>query len=408
MHGETGLRPLAVQPVGDGPGAQMLMAALAYERMGAVAPAAEVVETARAALRGGRLYEQDTGLFWVVAIMLLALADEPDAMPAWEAAMAAMYRNGWLFASLGINLWRGFTLLRLGQVEEAEDLLRAAQDQAVQWGSVTVGFPYVLATLSACLLERDDPDGARRVLTSSPVRVPRGDGERLCLEALAEVLLAEGRYAEALRTAEEADTRLVHLRNPTYRRAPAQRARALAGLGRLPEALPLLQAQLELARAWGRPWALGTALRELGEALGADGGAHLAEAVGVLDGSPARLELARSLLALGRATPERAPAEALLRRALETARAGGTLRTARLAAAELTARGAQVPPARTTGADLLTSTERRICHLLGAGRSEREVAEELFLTPPSVHRHVESAARKLALASPRDLAVAPV
>jgi tetratricopeptide (TPR) repeat protein len=72
---------------------------------------------------------------------------------------------------------------------------------------------------------------------------------------------------------------------------------AYAALGRRPAALALAREELELARRYGAPRAIGIALRTLGAI--ADELERLEEAVEVLGASPARLEHAYALADLG-------------------------------------------------------------------------------------------------------------
>jgi DNA-binding CsgD family transcriptional regulator len=48
-----------------------------------------------------------------------------------------------------------------------------------------------------------------------------------------------------------------------------------------------------------------------------------------------------------------------------------------------------------TGAASLTASERRIAELAAAGASNREIAQQLFLTVKTVESHLSSAYRKL-------------
>ncbi len=117
--------------------------------------------------------------------------------------------------------------------------------------------------------------------------------------------------------------------NPAVAPWGALQAEALVGLGRPEEALPLAEADVARARAFGAPGAISRTLRALAAAQGADGLAALEEAAAAVDGSPAKLEHAKALAALGRALRlARRPTEARepLRRALELARPAGRRR----------------------------------------------------------------------------------
>jgi DNA-binding NarL/FixJ family response regulator len=125
------------------------------------------------------------------------------------------------------------------------------------------------------------------------------------------------------------------------------------------------------------------------------------EAVAVLEASPARLEHAKALAALGSALRRaRKPTEARepLRRALELAgacEAGGL--------SELLAAGARPRRDALSGAESLTPSERRVVDLATAGRTNRDIAQELYVTPKTVEVHLSNAYRKLGIRSRREL-----
>jgi tetratricopeptide (TPR) repeat protein len=122
-------------------------------------------------------------------------------------------------------------------------------------------------------------------------------------------------------------------------------ALALLGLGRRDEALALARKEVELARAWGAPRAIGVALRIQGLAEGgAEGIATLSESLDVLRGSSARLERARTMVELGAALRrEGDPTKALelLEEGLELAVSTGSQPLVERCEAELEAAGAQ-------------------------------------------------------------------
>ena len=115
----------------------------------------------------------------------------------------------------------------------------------------------------------------------------------------------------------------------------------------------------------------------------------LRESVAVLEGSPARLELAKSLCALGLATRD----AGALRRALNLALGCGADPVAARARAGLAGLGAAPAP---PDDDVLTWAERRALTLSRTGAADREIAEALFLAPFEVTRHLASARAKLA------------
>ena len=58
------------------------------------------------------------------------------------------------------------------------------------------------------------------------------------------------------------------------------------------------------------------------------------------------------------------------------------------------------------GVASLTATERRVAALAAAGRAEREIAQELFVTPRIIEIKLGSALRKLGASSQGELALA--
>jgi DNA-binding NarL/FixJ family response regulator len=185
------------------------------------------------------------------------------------------------------------------------------------------------------------------------------------------------------------------------------KALALAGLGRRSEARDLAETELELARAWGAPATVARALRTLGTLeSGAGGVARLEEAVSEVASSPARLEHARSLAALGTALA-RAQRSAAAREPLREALALATSCDARGLAArtrgDLLAAGGRPRRTAVRGVDALTPGELRVVRLVAQGRTNRAVGEELFVTPKTVAMHLSNAFRKLGVSSRYEL-----
>jgi len=216
-----------------------------------------------------------------------------------------------------------------------------------------------------------------------------GEGGRLMREGAARLLIEEGLLGEALDLLTAPATCPVIV-NPAWAPWRGLKARALAGLGRVEEAVALADEEVALLRRWGAATSLGSSLRLRGELPGRAGTADLREAVGLLSGSRAALEAARAQLSLGRSA-EVGDAEAvgLLQSALDTARACGARTVVRDAVTALAQRGhAPVDPgAAPVG---LTGRQRRVIDLAAAGLDVNEVAQRLFLTPGTVRAVLES------------------
>jgi DNA-binding CsgD family transcriptional regulator len=129
----------------------------------------------------------------------------------------------------------------------------------------------------------------------------------------------------------------------------------------------------------------------------------------VLEDGPDPLELARALLDLGitlrlgrRPTDARDP----LRRATELAVRAGADGLAARAQEELLASGARPRRIALSGVEALTPSERRVADLAAAGRSNREIAQELYVTQKTVEGHLRNAYDKLGIRTRLGLAEA--
>jgi tetratricopeptide (TPR) repeat protein len=231
----------------------------------------------------------------------------------WGEALSRAQQRGSAFAALATHLWRGYVEWERGDLSAALASVTLANEQSIVWGS-SVGLPYGQAFALGILLDQGDVAGARTFLDTIRDSPRIGDGARLFGEAHANLLIAEGRYEEALHTLDTINPVLRVTRNPAWRRHRWVRARALAGLGDRAKAAALLQEELQAARAWGTPELVGRTLRLLGE-ITADAD-HLRAAVELLAGSRARLEYAYALAALGEHT---ADGGALLKQAYDLA-----------------------------------------------------------------------------------------
>jgi DNA-binding CsgD family transcriptional regulator len=142
----------------------------------------------------------------------------------------------------------------------------------------------------------------------------------------------------------------------------------------------------------------------LGLLEGPEGIERLEEAVELVSRAPARLELAKSLAALGRLRRSAGRpdyAREPLARAHELAEVCGADRLVAQIREEMLALG--VEPASARGVWALTATERRVASLAAAGRAEREIAQELFVTPRAIELKLGSALRKLGASSQGEL-----
>jgi DNA-binding CsgD family transcriptional regulator len=199
----------------------------------------------------------------------------------------------------------------------------------------------------------------------------------------------------------------VGVREPTWARLVWSELDALVELGELDQASALAEDLEARGRALDRPFALATAARARGLVQAARGDldgalAQLERALVAHDRLGWPFERARTLLALG-VVRRRGRQKRAARQALEQALALFDGLGARLWSARTTAELARIggrPPS--TGA--LTPTERRVAELVAEGRTNREVADLLFLSAKTVAAHLTSAYAKLGVRSRTGLA----
>jgi DNA-binding CsgD family transcriptional regulator len=170
-----------------------------------------------------------------------------------------------------------------------------------------------------------------------------------------------------------------------------------------------VQAELESrGRALDRAWAIATGLRCRGliaaaEGRPADGLADLHSALAAHDDVPQPFDRARTLLALGtvqRRAKRRGDARTTLESALAVFEELGAALWAERARTEITRLGGR----RARDRDELTQTERQIAELAADGRSNREIAGELFVSERTVEANLTRAYRKLGVRSRTELA----
>ncbi len=402
----AGARP---EVTGQGTGSRALAATLAWEDLITSRDRDRAVALARFAVEDDSLRQVDAGLLWVVAGMVLEMGGE-DSMGYWQESLADGYRRGALFAVLSAHLWMGWTQWWRGDLREALQSMANCAEQNKLWGS-NIGYAYVDGFAVPLLLERGAVPDARLRLEEARPHERFGEGVRLFGEAEAAVLHAEGRHAEALACLDAVADHVASVRNPIWRSTRSQRAVLLAALGSHAEAVALVEDELADARGWGTPELVGRTLRILGDLRTPDSVDVLQEAVDLLRDRPQLLERAKAQAALGEAllarsgVRDRAVASDLLLHALELADRCGAGALRQQVARVLGGAGFDVPD-ETATRTWLTATERRIAGLVLDGVSQRDIAEQLFITPRMVETTLDSVSRLLGTNTPDDLRAA--
>ena len=271
--------------------------------------------------------------------------------------------------------------------------------------------PHVFAVAMLVALERGELERAQELAARDPKRLER---ERLFadryLVSRGRVRSAAGDLRGALADYERCASFLERYETPALVSWRPHAVGALMQLGDEERARTLASEELAAARAFGAPGELSRALRSAGRALGGDDGLDLLEeAVTVAERSSARLEAAHALADLGSELVQRRrrrEGREALRRALELARACGAAALAERVRGDLGAGGGRAPRLELTGVEALTPAERRVCELAAGERTNRDIAQQLFVTEKTVELHLTNAYRKLGIRSRFQLASA--
>lgn len=387
------------------PGASPVMLAHLAQHAGAVPTTVqEIVDLAERAVAGGRLLESigpgnSTYNLLMHAVryaehaeLMRRLLDEGDAHARREVSARS---------ALFLDHARAYHDLLFGSVAAgvavAEGGLAAARDA----GFFVPGDAFTAVTAELQFEADRLEDAAATVAPLDAAAASATIAGPFAISARGVVRFAQGRRAEA-----EADWRLTlellgrrGWKAPLATRAGLRLAPMLAARGDTEEALALVDADLDVARAAGMRGAEGVALRIRGAVLGGDEGLEtVREAVAILRDSPLVLDTAWALHDLGaalRRAGHRADAREPLREGLDLADRIEAARVARLLREELAAAGARPRRRALSGPASLTPSERRVAELAAKGLSNREIAESLYVTRKTVELHLGHAYAKL-------------
>lgn len=226
--------------------------------------------------------------------------------------------------------------------------------------------------------------------------------------ALGELELGLGRPAQAIEELEAHEARAAELALDDVDMSTApELADAYLRVGRDDEAAAAVQRYANAATAKGQPWARARAERSLG-LLAADGfESNFENALALHAETPDTFETARTRLAYGarlRRARRRVRARAELEAALDAFERLGPSPWAEAARAELAATGVTARRRDPSTRGDLTPQELQIALLLASGKTTREAAAALFLSPKTIEYHLRSVYRKLGVNSRSALA----
>jgi predicted ATPase/DNA-binding CsgD family transcriptional regulator len=343
---------------------------------------------------------------WATPQLLMALITTDDIDGASDAlgrVKAAAAAEGATFGMLIAVGYRAWLSARCGDLVAAEADLESAI-RLTELAAMPLALVDIASNVIDVLLERDAaPQLAAQIECSQlPPQLAQTYTGASLLETRGRLRLARKRRREGIADLRTAAEMLRKLRvGPTSIVWRSELALSLSASKR-EEARALAEEELELARASGLPRSVGIALRATG-LLASDparGLELLGDSVAVLERSPARLEVARSLVALGstmRRSGGRSEARGPLERGLELASACGARNLTRRAQSELLAAGGR-RRADLLGGAALTASELRVAQLAAAGASNAEIAQSLFVSLKTVETHLAHTYAKLGLA----------
>jgi DNA-binding CsgD family transcriptional regulator len=392
-------------------GERVALSAVALEPGPPGGTAAESIECAERALGNGRLLAEagvESPAFWYAATALI-FADAFDlADRVLDSALSEARSQG---STAGLTLGlavRALLRYRTGRLADAEADARQSLD--ISPSAQSAASVYALLFLLEILLDRGRPEDAARAIAERGLDADEG-------RLLPLLLLRHGRGRLKVALG-DVDAGLADMRAAAAEleagALPPQlwpwrsfHASALAAAGEGDEACRLADEELVLTREFEARGPLGISLRVRGlvEPAAADL-VLLQEAVAVLRGSGAVLEHARALVDLGaalRRAGRRPDSIVSLREGLNLAHACGAAALAARARAELRTAGARPRRDALHGRDALTASELRTAQLAAEGRTNREIAQALFVSLRTVETHLTHAYQKLGIQSRDEL-----
>jgi DNA-binding CsgD family transcriptional regulator len=377
-------------------------------------PGDQGAELARRTIAAGVRPVDELGDPWFSAAVSALLYTErfAEAQVYLDAAVAQARAtaDGQLLA-LVLSL-RGWLAFRRSDLTAAE-----ADANAVLHGS-GLSAPSLVCLLATAVLvgvltergEYQEADRALVPLAGDPQRTSQFAAILRCAQG--RLRFAQRRFDEALRDLRVVGEVMVGTQavSPGFLPWRSETGLVELALGELDAARHHTDEEVELARAFGVPRALGVALRAAGLVTGGEHGVQLLrEAVELLEGPDMRLQQARTLTDLGavlRRGNRRGEARQVLRRAVDAAHRAGARPLADRAETELRATGARPRRVLLTGLEALTASERRIAELAAEGLTNRQIAQALFVTDRTVEGHLTHVFSKLAVTARTELATA--
>jgi DNA-binding CsgD family transcriptional regulator len=268
-----------------------------------------------------------------------------------------------------------------------------------------------LARLIETLIDAARYDEAVNALGLSNLggQIPDGPAAGFLYQARGRLRTALGHGAEGIRDLIRSGETFTRrgISNPAVTPWRSQAALALRASGRWKIALAYAEQEVELARDWGIRGPLASALHAQAVIVGGPTGlTMLEEATALVHTSEDKIRRAQILLAHGgllSRTDQKAAARHVLKDALVVAQEIEHPRLLDVIRAELTAAGGRPPRPARSGVAGLTRTEHKIAEFAASGRTNKEIAELLFVVPRTVEIHLTNTYRKLGISGRSEL-----
>lgn len=337
----------------------------------------------------------------------LWLAGELRALEAISTELAERSAaSGSVLGAYQAWLFRAIARAGMGRLADAESDAELALQAGVERG-MSLAHDGAQGVLMRICIERGDLDEARARMAPSDAESQLPAIRVDLAMSTAMLARAEGAVAAERAALRDLQQQAKVLRFGTWVFGPWPAALAVS-LGPCDEARQLAAQALSEASMRAVPGEIGLALRAEAMVLAdAPDIERLRAAAAVLEQSELALEHARTLVDLGaalRRRGHRVESRQPLRAGLERAFACGATALVDTARTELLATGSRPRRLMVSGRDALTPSERRVAILAAEGRSNRDIAQTLFVTSKTVETHLSRAYRKLDITSRSQLA----
>lgn len=399
------------EPVGDSAADRYLMAMHAINRVIAGTEPEQAVALARAALPLD-LAGYSTPATSIAAVTFAVADESAQAVDALNVLVDNNETDGALWSlcqSLGMRAHMRYLAGEVsGAITDARTSIKIAGDEG--WGPSAIGSAGLALALG--LMARGELDQARETL-ASVVDVDLAESPfELYVWVLVDAMLraAAGDSERAVKQLRHCGRRLEEdgVTNPLLLPWWAEATLLLAESGQARSARPLVEYGEDLVARWDVPRA--RALARIARAMVSRGTERidlLTDAAVAMESSGAMLDRQRVEYLLGRELLRKEQPKAArehLRTAAEIATWCGATTAAATVRELLVSAGGRMRQGTGARTDILTGSELRVVELAVGGATNREIADELFVTSRTVEVHLTNVYRKLGITGRADLA----